>query len=81
MTPSLNMSSIDSMLAVGQPATIVTEPKESKSVTVTRRALRSWRSVWRVFNLFEAFAGILAVSYLFAATVLAGALLFYTFNR
>ncbi|MGA7129787.1 MAG: hypothetical protein WBZ19_25965 [Chthoniobacterales bacterium] len=81
MTPSLNISSIHSMLTVGQPTTIVTKQKESKSVTVARPALRSWRSVWRLTSLFEAFAGILAVSYLFAAITLAGALLFYTFNR
>ena len=80
MTPSLNISSIHSMLTVGQPTTIVTKQKESKSVTVARPALKL--EIGLAPNKFvREFAGILAVSYLLAAITLAGALLFYTFNR
>ena len=80
MTPSLIIISDRSTLAVGQKA-IAAQQKEFKSVTVTQRAFQSWRSVWRVRTLFEAFGGILVVSYLFAIAALGAALLFYTFNR
>jgi hypothetical protein len=69
------------MLAVGQPKTIAAKQKESNRVSVTKPALHSWRSVWRVGTLFEMFAGVFVVFYLFAVIALAGALLFYTFKR
>ena len=81
MTPSLNIISARSLLAVGQPKTIAAKQTELKSVAVTKPALHNWRSVWRVTTLFEAFAGVFVAAYLFAAIALAAALLFYTFNR
>jgi hypothetical protein len=81
MTPSLNIISARSMLAVGQPKRIAARQKESKSVSVTKPALRNWRSVCRVGTLFETFVGVFVVFYLFAVIALAGALLFYTFKR
>jgi len=79
MTPSLNISSIRGILAVGQPTT-VTEQRESESVRVTKPAINRI-SVWRVTSLFEAFAMVFVASYLLALVALSGALLFYTFNR
>ena len=81
MTPSLNFISARSMLAVGQPKRIAAKQTESNRVSVTKPALHSWRSVWRVGTLFEMFAGVFVVFYLLAVIVLAGALLFYTFKR
>lgn len=81
MTRSINIISLRSMLAVGQPKTIAANPKDSKSVRVTKPAFQSWRSVWHVTTLLEAFAGVFVVFYLFAVAALGAALLFYTFNR
>jgi hypothetical protein len=68
------------MLAVGQPETIVSKQRKFKSLKVAE-LVQSWRSVSRVTTLFETLAGIFLVCYLLAAIALAGALLFYTFNR
>ena len=81
MTPSLNIISARNMLAVGQPEGIAAKQKESKSESVTKPALHSWRSVWRIGTLFETFVGVFVVFYLFAVIALAGALLFYTFKQ
>jgi len=81
MTPNSNFISACDMLAVGEPKTIAAKQSVLRSVTVTKPAARSWRSVWRVTTLFEMFGGILVVFYLFAVTALSAALLFYTFNR
>jgi hypothetical protein len=81
MTPSLNIISVRSMLAVGQPKTITANRKEFESVTATKPAFQNWRSVWRVTTFFETAGAILVVFYLLAIVALCGALLFYTFNR
>jgi hypothetical protein len=69
------------MLAAGQPNTPAAKRNDFKSVIVPKSAFQSWRSIRHVPTLFEALAGVLVVSYLFAVGALGGALLFYTFNR
>ncbi|MBV8212041.1 MAG: hypothetical protein JOZ08_02300 [Verrucomicrobia bacterium] len=81
MTPSLNIICVRAMLAAGQPNTIAAKENDFKNVTVTKPACQSWRSVWRLTSLFEAFGAILVVSYLLGVVALSGALLFYTFNH
>lgn len=81
MTPSLHIFSTRNMLTLGQPKTIAAKRTEFESITGTKPASQSWRSVWRVTSLFEASAAIFLVFYLLALVALSCALLFYTFNR
>ena len=81
MTPSLDIFLARSILTLGQPRTIAAKRTEFESVTGTKLASQSWRSVWCVTSLFEAFAAIFVVFYLLALVALSGAVLFYTFSR
>ena len=81
MTPSINNISARTAFVAGQPPEIAAKQEGLNFLRRTPSASRTRRWFWHAPTLFEAFAGILALSYLVAVAALAGALLFYTFNR
>jgi len=82
MMPNLNISSADSMFAVGEAPIIVALQDEHKKDVKGAKTFPQLKPLARLSTgLFEGLVCVFAVFYLLAVAALSGALLFYTFTR
>ena len=76
------MSSVSGVLAADEvPAIIFERTKSEKGLKGALNLTGMRQSLWDAAEIFQGFAGFLAVLYLLGAVAFGVALLFYTFTR